>query len=642
MPIPTIDIEKFKKIKLQFDASTTYETEERSKGKEDLQFVDGENQWDANVKENRGDRPCLVLNRIANHVDRVAGEQRMNKMNIKVIPVDDIADPATAKVKEGLIRHIEYDSTVQRVYPMGYESMLMGGRGAWRLNKEYVNNESWDQKLKIELIENPYSVYIDNINRLDPDWLFVANNISDEEYDRKYKSKEKGEFLEVAEGDIGQWMQDNKKRVAEYFWKETTSQGFLYLVKTKEGMKTIRDLPKNKNYEKKREIFSTEIWHIVISGHDVLEAPIKWDGDSIPIIMVWGKELNINGKRKVRGMVRHVKDSQRAYNYERSAWVETVALAPREHWLVTKAMVNNHDVYWSDAQKGIRVKYLMYDIDPQASDGGRPVRISPSAIPSGLERSAAFSAQEIKDIDGVHDSYLGETSNETSGVAIEKRTLQAGISNYVYTDNYMFSIQETGKKILNLQPKTYDTARMIRIMGLDEAENVVKINQQGGFDLVKGQYDCRVRAGPAFATQRLEAVAEINKFYQVAPDAAPLTWDIWARNLSWHGSDEFADRLKKAVPINIRGADEGEETQEQELSQELQQQMAEAQKIVEEAKMEQAKSKIEQAKAKVEQEEAAIDIERIKVEADKVESQVKVFKAEAKVVQSSKNNGGNE
>lgn len=645
MPKLTIGTKEFKNIILKFNNDSIYETDEREQGKEDLEFADGKGQWDKTIEKAREERPCLVLNRIDNHVNRIAGEQLMNRMNIKVIPVDDKADPDTAKIKEGLIRNIEYESIASRIYHMGYKGALISGRGAWRINKDYVNNETWDQELGLELIENPYTVYLDSVNQLNPNHIFITSNIPIEEYNRKYKDTKKifatdSEFNEAAVGDFKEWIQDDERRIAEYFWKEVTSDGFLYLVKNRAGMKTTRDMPKNKRIEKKREIFKSEIWHIVLSSDAVLEKPIKWDGDSIPVVMVWGKEINIDGQRKIHGMVYNVKDSQRAYNYERSAWVETVALAPKEHWLVTEFMVNGHETQWSDAQKGKKLKYLTYNIDPNVPDGGRPVRISPSAVPVGLERSAAFSAQEIKDIDGVHETSLGERSNETSGIAIENRSIQSGISNYVYTSNLILAMRQTGQKLLNLIPKTYDTKRTIRITGIDDKEVIAKINQRKGADMTKGRYDCRISAGPAFATQRLEAVEQINKFYQVAPDAAPLTWDIMARNLSWHGSEEFSERLKKAVPINIRGADEGEEVNEQELSQEIQQQMAEAQKLIDESKFEQERAKIEQAKAIVEQAEAAVDLEKVKVEAEKVESQVKVFKAEVKAIQAGKGNNG--
>jgi hypothetical protein len=83
---------------------------------EDLKFrAGGDEQWPAEVlSERRGDgRPCLTLNTLPASERQILNEQRQNRPAVKVHPVDDAADIDTAKVIQGVIRHIEVDSNAQ-------------------------------------------------------------------------------------------------------------------------------------------------------------------------------------------------------------------------------------------------------------------------------------------------------------------------------------------------------------------------------------------------------------------------------------------------------------------------------------------------------------------------------------------------
>ena len=57
-------------------------------------------------------------------------------------------------------------------------------------------------------------------------------------------------------------------------------------------------------------------------------SPIEYNWKYIPIVPVYGRTINIEGKEKWQGIARHAKDAQRSYNYTRSTIVETAALTP--------------------------------------------------------------------------------------------------------------------------------------------------------------------------------------------------------------------------------------------------------------------------------------------------------------------------
>ena len=45
-----------------------------------------------------------------------------------------------------------------------------------------------------------------------------------------------------------------------------------------------------------------------LSGSEILDGPDGWPGRMYPNIPVWGKELWVGGKRRLRGAIRHAKD----------------------------------------------------------------------------------------------------------------------------------------------------------------------------------------------------------------------------------------------------------------------------------------------------------------------------------------------
>jgi hypothetical protein len=54
-----------------------------------------------------------------------------------------------------------------------------------------------------------------------------------------------------------------------------------------------------------------------------------WPGQFIPIIPVYGDEVDVEGKRYFRSLIRDAKDAQRMFNYWRTTTTELIALAPK-------------------------------------------------------------------------------------------------------------------------------------------------------------------------------------------------------------------------------------------------------------------------------------------------------------------------
>ncbi len=172
-------------------------------------------------------------------------------------------------------------------------------------------------------------------------------------------------------------------------------------------------------------------------------------------------------------------------------------------------------------------------------------------------QEAEIASDDMKATTGIYDSALGARSNETSGVAIGRRQIEADTANYHFIDNLKRSLEHAGRILIDLIPKVYDNERVIRLMGADDQEQFVPINKsvKGQFgedvvinDLSAARFDVRVNIGKSFSTQRMEARESMLDFIKMLPDAAPFVIDLLAKNMDWPGADEIAKRLRMMVP----------------------------------------------------------------------------------------------
>jgi hypothetical protein len=324
-----------------------------------------------------------------------------------------------------------------------------------------------------------------------------------------------------------------------------------------------------------------------MSGAEVLDT-VEWAGKYIPIIPVYGEEINVEGKRHLRSMVRDAKDPQRMFNYWRTAATELVALAPKAPWVGKAGTFKDPKWATANSQSHPFIEYAGAEM---------PKRQPFAGVPAGALQEALNASDDMKAIMGLFDASLGAKSNETSGRAILARQREGDVSSFHFVDNLSRSIRHAGRVIIDLIPHVYSTARMVRILGADGEPQSVPVNQpvivppqqpgqpvqppqavpQGTpvgadgmpidpqlaslakvFDLTVGKYDVTVEMGPSFNTQREEAASQMMELLRVYPQAAPVIGDILAENLDWPGADEIAERLKALLQHTLGAQAQGQ------------------------------------------------------------------------------------
>ena len=255
-------------------------------------------------------------------------------------------------------------------------------------------------------------------------------------------------------------------------------------------------------------------------------------------------------------LVRFAKDPQRMYNFWRTSMTESVALAPKAKWLLAEGQDEGHEQEWALAnQKSSPIlRYKQKDIE--GNPAPVPVRLQPEPPPAGIMESAAAISADLQMVIGIVDPNQLPSGN-ISGKALAGQQNQVDLSNFHFYDNLSRSIRHTGKIILDLIPKIYDTQRVVRIIGADGTPDIVTLNQPvqtaEGIekvlnDVTVGEYDVVMDTGPAFQTRRQQAVEAMMPL-MAKEEIFQAAGDLFFRNMDFPGADTIADRLAAMNPL---------------------------------------------------------------------------------------------
>ncbi len=534
--------------------------------RDDVRFARLGEQWDDTVKKDRIrlGRPALVINKLPPFIRQVVNDARQNKPQIKVLPQDSNADPETADIYSGLIRNIESSSDSDVAYDTALDCAATGGFGFFRINLAYAHDESWEQDIVFERIANPLMVYGDPDSQAadSSDWniAFVGEMIEKKEFKRRFPDADPIDFEAWPES-ASLWREGDKVLVAEYWTREETRKPILLLsdgqVVDQEAYETNLESFQSQGIVPQgepRDVICYQVTQRIVSGGAVL-AKTEWAGKYIPIVPVYGEEVNIDGRRYMRSLIRDAKDAQVLYNVSRSASAEFVSLAPKAPYIVEENSLVQPEK-WDTANQN-NWAYLEVKKGSQL-----PQRQGMPSPATGPLQEALTSSDEMKGIIGIYDAGVGARSNETSGVAIRARVQESDTSTFHFIDNLSRAIRHGGRILIDLIPKVYSAGRVIRILGEDGEPATVRVgeneeaqaaaqekDEQGKrinaiYALGMGRYDLTVSVGPGFNTRREEAASQMIEAARAFPGFVEIAGDLLAKNLDWPGADEIADRWK--------------------------------------------------------------------------------------------------
>lgn len=603
--------EILREAKKRFKRCAEWEDIARNRYLDDIKFAnadpDNGYQWPDELRSSRDldDRPCLTINRTRQHNLQIINDAKQNTPQIRINAVGNGATVDSAKTYQGVCRYIEYKSNAQAIYDHATVCQVNGGVGYWRIVTDYAGDDTFDQEIYIRPIRDPLTVFLDpdarEPDKCDANFGFVFDDMPRDQFEDKYP-RHKDLVSTAPIGNADGWIDKDHVRVAEYFRRVPTYDHLVHMTDPVTGAQSI--IPKSQippdvwamlredETTQTRDVISWRVEWYKIAADTILEKN-EWAGKYIPIVQIVGEETIIDGKLDRKGHTRYLKDPQRIYNYWSSSAVENVALQTKTPWVADARSIEGLESYWETANRHNHSVLPYKGVD----DAGQPIpppnRVDPPTMATAYVQGMQVAQQEMMMASGQYEAQFGEQGNERSGKAINERQRQGDIATYHFIDNLAIGIRYTGKILIDLIPKIYDTPRVIKILADDGAEEEVEINPEAQqaylqrqiangkavksiFNPNVGKYDVIADVGPAYETKRQQAFDAISVILQQQPELVKVCGDLLFKAADFPMADEIAERLRRMVPANVLGDAPSPEVEA------LQQQMGQMQKVIEE------------------------------------------------------------
>ena len=602
------DNEILLEAKKRFKVCQDWEAQARIWFDYDYKFANADSnnmyQWDNWVVGDRqqNNRPCLTINKTQQHNLQIINDGKQNKPGVNIRPVGDAASFEAAQVFQEVVRHIEYISSAENVYDNAATFQVNAGWGYWRVTVEKISG-TFDKEIFIRRIKDPRSVYLDpNINEVDGSdaWFgFIFDDMPRDLYEAQYpKFKDVGNT--TFDNEYRDWVQKDTVRICEYFRKLQTDDKLVYFIlpETQEEVGPIKwseldkdgrnmfkeiksredNLPEEDRTYREEDELSEQIEWYKIAGNVIIDRNTKWLGKYIPIVRLVGTETVIDGIWDCKGHTRALLDPQRIYNINSSANVEFGALQAKAPIVAAQAAVEGFEEYYKNLNTTNPAWVPFNHVDEDGNPIPVPTRMpAPQASPAYVQQME-IAQNEMMMVSGQYQAQMGENENAKSGVAINARQRQGDRATYHFIDNQAIAIRFTGKILIDLIPKVYDTKRVMRIEAKDNTIMNVTIdpsadqalqkipspngeiptdNQQQIVELIfnpnVGMYDVQSDTGPSFATRRQEAFNALTQIAAQNKEFMSIAGDILWKVADFPEAQVLAQRWRKVIPKNITG-----------------------------------------------------------------------------------------
>jgi len=258
-----------------------------------------------------------------------------------------------------------------------------------------------------------------------------------------------------------------------------------------------------------------------------------------------------------------------------SANVEFGALQTKSPITAPAAAIEGYEDLYGRANID-NIAVLPYNhVDDEGNPIPPPQRMAPPVASPAYVQQMEIAQNEMMMVTGQYQAQMGENENAKSGVAINARQRQGDRATYHFIDNQAIAIRYTGKILLDLIPKVYDTKRIMRIEAKDNTIMNVTIdpkspqafqkksqgqeldNNQQIIDIIfnpnVGMYDVQSDTGPSFATRRQEAFNALTQIAAQNKEFMGIAGDILWKVADFPEAQVLAQRWRKVIPPNITG-----------------------------------------------------------------------------------------
>lgn len=623
----------------------------------DLKFISGDpwEERDRRAREKAG-RPCINHDELGQYVNQLVNGVRQSKRGIKVDPQGEGSNDQTARLRQDLIRTIEYGSNAGSVYAQAFQDMVEGSYAFFRVSRQYTSNDLenggaglFDQEIIIKPVKNPNSVIYDPRCK-EPDWsdargCFLIDRVSKPEHKRRWPKAQYGDFSLDYSYVAKDWIFTDDMVVAEY-WRVETTEKTKYLLATGE----VVDNPRGRTVDKKRTVEEKRVMHYITNGLEILERSEDPEpGTLLPIIPMIGLERFADdsgfSRRILFSLIRLARDPQMSLAYLNSQQMEEAGLTPKTPFIGYKGQFDSSRAMWEAVTKQ-PYGFLEADIPDNWPAGQVP------PLPSRVPFTPNFGAYEVAKDSARRaiQAAMGisplptamQRQSEKSGVALQRIENLEALGSYHFIDGYDRALRLAGRVINQWIPAVYcRQMRPIHVRGADDTYSQIQLNSAPYVDPNTQQAVCypveevdhsvSISSGPSYNSQR-EAVSEfldtlIGQLPQL-PISPPQAAQLLSLAIQMKDLGPKGDKMAEIISPQQQGGAQQSMAQLQQAQGQLQQQgiliqqlQAELQRLTIErqAKVIEGEYKL---KSQQLQTEANVLVERLKVDAQMASAEI--------------------
>jgi hypothetical protein len=483
------------------------------------------------------DKPAVEVNVLETYLSRLWGEWSKQVPDLSVRAQNDEVDPNQVDVVEGILRSIFSGSDYENKANDVYRDTMSGGFSAFRVCTEYENDTSMRQVIRVEKVYDPTLTGFDPLAResskSDGQFCFELVPKYEEEVKEEYPDLDLSSIKTDGFYDDGtfrwSYMENNKKvyYISDYYEKQ-----YSYVTMVEVSDPTNPDLTHTmlkKEYDRIIEAWDsiteppqilqkarrkqTKIMRYKFVGDVLVERPEELDYDYLPLIFVDGNSAVIEGKQITRPYAYNALDAQRIKNLSASNMVNELENSRQTDVMMAKSSLPLEPEYmegWLNPQK-TKASLIYEDIGPEGQQNPPPTIFPRSQVNPAFMQVFDMQDKTIQTILGSYDAALGINQNQLSGVAIVEGATQSNNAAMPYVINYLASLNQVAKVVMNLVPKYYKTLRTVPVVTADGKHSYHTVNnsmdpQSAILDFDKNDLEVHVKAGANFDVQRNKAL----------------------------------------------------------------------------------------------------------------------------------------
>lgn len=639
------------RVKAMLQQAQDADHDMREAAREAALFVIKRNgQWEPYWWNLNSDKPRYTFDMTSPIIDQITGELDRAEFSVRVTPAGGDATKEVALTLDGMIRNIENISNADWIYDQAGHGVVTSGIDGWRVIQKYIDDNSFDQELALEYIDNFIDrCWIDPAAKLqdksDARYGFILHPVAPDEYERRWPKGSKESVPDDREGEA--YYDKAECIVVCEFLYGVVEQRELVLMSNGQVHEASEDFDQivdelaamgvTEVRRRTRDVTTFYSRYFDMGGW--LEDEKETVFDRIPIVPVYGNYRVFENKSIYYGVVEKVIDPQRVMNYSLSREIEEGALAPRaKYWMTRKQAAGEESKLATLNTNTDPVQFFT----PDERLPGPPQQNGGAQVNPGLRTISESMRQIIGHTGGMFASNMGDNPGLQSGVAIERQQDKGDNGTFKYFKSVEVAIQATGRLLVRAIPRVYDSARTARILFEDGTYEMADLNQtvideQTGDvitmnDLTSGTYDVVCDVGPAFQSRQRETIDMIIDVSKINPEFMTLGADILMNNINSPASKQLAERMRsRMLEQGLIPVDQMTEDEQAEAAQRAQAQGQQPDAAMVLAQAEQTKAQAELTNAQTNQRKIELEMAKVQVKQMELQAGIQTDSAELQI-----------